>query len=81
MTPRVYGRPATGFRPRPLPPKLTLTVLGAQPEESLGHDFYRLIVDNDFHLEVLDRERVTVASASPSAPPATCTRCSSTSTS
>lgn len=50
---------------RPLPPKLTLDVLGAQPEGSLGHDFYRLIVDNDFHLEVLDREETGLSDMPP----------------
>lgn len=43
---------------RELPQPLTLDILGAQPEGSLGHDFYRLIVDNNFNLEVLDREAI-----------------------
>lgn len=43
---------------RPLPPLLTLETLGSQPEGSLGYDYYRLIVDNDFNLEVLDREAI-----------------------
>ena len=50
---------------RALPPKLTLDLLGAQPEGSLGHDFYRLIVDNDFHLEVLDREETGLGDMPP----------------
>ena len=50
---------------RPLPPRLTLDVLGAQPEGSLGHAFYRLIVDNDFNLEVLDREAIGLAEMHP----------------
>lgn len=41
---------------RASPPKLTLETLRALPEGSLGHDFYRLISDNNFNLEVLDRE-------------------------
>ncbi len=41
---------------RPAPPKLTLENLSALPIGSLGHDFYRLITDNNFNLEVLDRE-------------------------
>jgi ubiquinone biosynthesis protein Coq4 len=47
---------AAGAATRPTPPKLTLDMLGAQPIGSLGHDFYRLITDNNFNLEVLDRE-------------------------
>jgi len=56
---------ADGAATRPLPPRLTLDVLGAQPEGSLGHDFYRLIVDNDFNLEVLDREAIGLAEMHP----------------
>jgi ubiquinone biosynthesis protein Coq4 len=41
---------------RATPPKLTLESLKALPVGSLGHDFYRLISDNNFNLEVLDRE-------------------------
>lgn len=41
---------------RATPPKLTLDSLGALPVGSLGHDFYRLISDNNFNLEVVDRE-------------------------
>ncbi len=41
---------------RATPPKLTLESLAALPTGSLGHDFYRLIADNNFSLEVLDRE-------------------------
>jgi ubiquinone biosynthesis protein Coq4 len=35
-----------------------LATLAAQPEDSLGHDYYRLIIDNKFDLEVLDREAI-----------------------
>lgn len=56
---------AAGAATRPLPPRLTLDVLGAQPEGSLGHAFYRLIVDNDFNLEVLDREAIGLAQMHP----------------
>jgi ubiquinone biosynthesis protein Coq4 len=38
------------------PPKLTLDALARCPAGSLGHQFYRLIVDNGFDLEVLDRD-------------------------
>lgn len=41
---------------RAAPPKLTLEGLKALPVGSLGHDFYRLISENNFNLEVLDRE-------------------------
>ena len=41
-----------------MPPKLTLETLEALPDGSLGNEYYRLIVDNDFHLEVLDRESI-----------------------
>jgi ubiquinone biosynthesis protein Coq4 len=47
-----------GASTKALPAKLTLDILGAQPKGSLGHDFYSLIVDNDFNLEVLDREAI-----------------------
>lgn len=50
---------------RDMPPRLTLETLGRQPEGSLGHDFYRLIVDNNFNLEVLDREAIGLANLSP----------------
>lgn len=43
---------------RALPPRLTLEMLAAQPAGSLGHEFYRLITDNKFDLEVLDREAI-----------------------
>jgi len=41
---------------RDLPPRLGLEMLAVQPTGSLGQDFHRLIVDNKFDLEVLDRE-------------------------
>lgn len=50
---------------RPIPEKITLETLGQQPEGSLGHDIYRLIVDNDFHLEVLDRDDATINAMPP----------------
>ncbi|MBI1330505.1 MAG: hypothetical protein GC166_11470 [Alphaproteobacteria bacterium] len=39
-----------------IPPRFQLADLAACPEGSLGHTFYRLIVDNNFDLEVLDRD-------------------------
>ncbi|MGZ5937859.1 MAG: Coq4 family protein [Rhizomicrobium sp.] len=50
------------------PPRLTLDELARQPEGSLAHDFWRLIVDNKFDLEVLDREAINLSSL----PPALC---------
>jgi ubiquinone biosynthesis protein Coq4 len=49
-------------------PRLTLEELARQPEGSLGHDFYRQIVDNNFDLEVLDRAVMNLATL----PPALC---------
>lgn len=50
---------------RPMPPRLTLETLKQQPEGSLGNDIYRLIVDNSFNLEVLDREAIGLAHMPP----------------
>lgn len=41
-----------------LPPRLTLATLAACPPGSLGAQFHALIVDNDFDLEVLDRDAI-----------------------
>jgi ubiquinone biosynthesis protein Coq4 len=38
------------------PPRFTLAALAACPKGSLGRTFHDLIVDNNFDLEVLDRE-------------------------
>lgn len=56
---------AAGAAAREMPQPLTLDILAAQPEGSLGHAFYRLIVDNDFNLEVLDREAIGLADLPP----------------
>lgn len=50
------------------PPRLTIDELARQPEGSLGNDFWRLIIDNKFDLEVLDRETISLSSL----PPALC---------
>ena len=47
------------------PPRMTLAALARCPEGSLGHEFYRLIVDNGFDLEVLDREALGLAGLTP----------------
>ncbi|MGF1455096.1 MAG: Coq4 family protein [Alphaproteobacteria bacterium] len=41
---------------RPFPPKIDIEILAPCPEGSVGHALYRLIVDNQFDLEVLDRD-------------------------
>ncbi|MEM9938777.1 MAG: Coq4 family protein [Pseudomonadota bacterium] len=44
-----------------LPAKINLETLARQPDGSLGETFYRLIVDNKFDLEVLDRAEIGLA--------------------
>jgi len=43
------------------PPRFTLTALAACPKGSLGRTFHDLIVDNNFDLEVLDRDQLGLA--------------------
>jgi ubiquinone biosynthesis protein Coq4 len=50
---------------RPVPPPLRLETLAALPDGSLGHDFWRLITENKFDLEVLDREAIGLQHLSP----------------
>ena len=45
-----------------LPPQFDLENLAICPEGSLGHAFYRQIVDNGFDLEVLDRDVLALSS-------------------
>jgi ubiquinone biosynthesis protein Coq4 len=47
------------------PPKMTLEALARCPAGSVGHEFYRLIVDNGFDLEVLDREALGLSGLTP----------------
>ena len=47
------------------PEKFQLADLAACPPDSLGSDFYRLIVDNSFDLEVLDRDELGLAKLPP----------------
>lgn len=49
---------AAGAAERAVPARLSLDALAAQPAGSLGHALHRLIVDNRFDLEVLDREAI-----------------------
>ncbi len=44
-----------------LPAKIKLETLAACPQGSLGQQFHRLIVDNQFDLEVLDRAEIGLA--------------------
>jgi ubiquinone biosynthesis protein Coq4 len=61
------NHPKTGMSGHPaMPPRLDLDELARQPEGSLGHDFHRLVVDNGFDLEVLDRETIGLAKLPPS---------------
>ena len=47
------------------PRKIQLSELAAWPEGSLGEAFYRLIVDNGFDLEVLDRDDLGLSLLAP----------------
>lgn len=47
------------------PERFTLEALARCPADSLGGDFHRLIVDNGFDLEVLDREALGLADLPP----------------
>lgn len=44
-----------------MPPRFVLEDLRRCPPGSLGHDFYRQVVDNGFDLEVLDRDALGLA--------------------
>jgi ubiquinone biosynthesis protein Coq4 len=57
---------AIGMAAQPgAPRRLDLDELARQPADSLGGDFHRLIVDNKFDLEVLDREAIGLARLPP----------------
>ena len=47
------------------PPKFTMEELAALPEGSLGNEFHRQIVVNNFDLEVLDRDTLGLAALRP----------------
>jgi len=51
--------------PARMPERIALSDLAACPEGSLGHRFHRLIVDNGFDLEVLDRDALGLATLRP----------------
>lgn len=44
-----------------IPPRFTVAALAACDPGTVGHDFYRLIADNGFDLEVLDRDALGLA--------------------
>jgi len=48
-----------------MPPRVKLDDLATCPSGSLGNAFYRLIVDNKFDLEVLDRDALALGSLMP----------------
>jgi ubiquinone biosynthesis protein Coq4 len=48
-----------------IPPRVQLDDLARCPEGSLGNAFYRLIVDNKFDLEVLDRDALQLRDLTP----------------
>ena len=50
----------------PVPGRTDLDALGRCAEGSLGHTLYRMIVDNDYDLEVLDREAIMLDQLPPS---------------
>ena len=50
----------------PVPGRTDLDVLGACTEESLGNTLYRMIVDQGYDLEVLDREAIALGALPPS---------------
>ena len=50
---------------RPAPPRLTMAELARQPDGSLGAAFHRLIDENKFDLEVLDRDTIGLAALPP----------------
>ncbi len=47
------------------PEKFTMAQLAACPEGSLGNEFHRQIIDNNFDLEVLDRDALGLANLPP----------------
>ena len=47
------------------PPRTQLDTLRAAPENSLGHTLYRMIVDNGYDLEVLDRDTLLLSRLTP----------------
>jgi len=48
-----------------IPPRFKLEALAAAPENSLGHELYRLIIDNGYDLEVLDRDTLHLSRLTP----------------
>lgn len=61
---RTHPRGADAERRQP-PRRLVLDELARAPKGSLGHAIHSLIVDNQFNLEVLDREELGLAALPP----------------
>ena len=49
---------AQGASDRPIPPMICLDELATLPDNSLGYALYRMLTDNGFDAEVLDREAI-----------------------
>ena len=56
---------ADGAATRAIPPLLTLSELETMPPGSLGNKLYRMLVDNGYDAEVLDRDAIGLASLPP----------------
>ena len=56
---------AKGAAQKPVPELLSLQDLATCPEPSLGNALYRMLVDNNFDPEVLDREAIGLAGLTP----------------
>ena len=56
---------ATTRLPKRFPELTDIDALGGLPEGSLGNDLYRMLVDNNFDAEVLDREVIGLANLPP----------------
>lgn len=50
---------------QPIPERTDIEALGQLPQDSLGNNLYRMLVDNNFDAEVLDREVIGLANLSP----------------
>jgi len=56
---------ATRVTEKPIPELISLAELSTCPEASLGESLYRMLVDNNFDPEVLDREAIGLADLTP----------------
>ena len=51
---------------QPVPGRIDIEALGRCPADSLGYSLHRMIVDNGYDLEVLDREAIALSQLPPS---------------